>query len=52
MTDLDLSDLPDPEDRAMPWFAGEPAFMAWWRHGEELGEGPEGALSFVLEHRR
>src|SRR5687768_14809752 len=43
--------LPDPDDRASAWFRGEPAFMAWWRHGEALGSGPADALRFVLRQR-
>jgi hypothetical protein len=45
--ELDLSDLPNPDDRRVAWSHDIPAFLAWWRRGESHGEG----LRLLLDHR-
>src|SRR4051794_33637665 len=46
MTELDLSDLPDPDDHAAAWWHDMPAFLAWWQRGESHGQG----LRVVMDH--
>ena len=35
MTELDVSDLPDPDDSSAAWWRDEPAYLAWWRRGQK-----------------
>ena len=47
MADVDVSDLPNPDDSAAAWWRDEPAYFAWWRRGQNA----ENPGDFWREHR-
>lgn len=44
------SDLPDPRDRSLAWWNGEPACLAWWRAIVKPESEPQWHLVRALKH--